>query len=365
MIRPDLSKWGQTVADLRTLSVQAQHERTRERFQALYMIATEQTNATAWAKEIGRNDETVLRWVHQYNEGGAEALTYRRTGGRPPFFTQERIEQILQTVQETQPKEHGLTGNGWTVRKIRRWVKEVFKCDVSRNILLQVLHQGNLSWKKCQKVLGKANPEKRVAYIEQFQTLFAEVCREKVLLIYVDEAHIHREMDLGYTWSFVGKRSWQVSDCPSLSERINWYGAYDFSRWRCMIWEDGQCNGDKTLLFLRQLKDWIGDDTRRVVLVWDGASYHRDKRVRALATELGFELLPLPGYSPDLNPIEGLWYWMREEVTKNYCHPTIRALFDACIAFIERVNSDPLYMIDRLWPRFELDPEYEKLLVSN
>ncbi|MGB5055364.1 MAG: helix-turn-helix domain-containing protein [Nitrospirales bacterium] len=86
MIRPDISKWGQTIADLRTLSIQAKHERTRERFQALYMIASGQTNATAWAEEAGRNDETVLRWVHRYNEGGAEALTYRRTGGRPPFL---------------------------------------------------------------------------------------------------------------------------------------------------------------------------------------------------------------------------------------------------------------------------------------
>jgi len=247
---------------------------------------------------------------------------------------------------------------------VRQWVKKVFQCDASRNILLQILHQGELTWKKCQKVLGKANPEKRAAYIEQFQKLFAEVCQEKVILIYVDEAHIHREMDLGYTWSPMGKRAWRVSDCPSLSERINWYGAYDFSRGRCMIWQDDKCNGDKTLLFLRQLKNWIGEERCRIVIIWDGASYHRDKRVRAFAAELNFELKPLPGYSPDLNPIEGLWLWMREEVTKNHCHATIRELSDACMSFVDRINTDSLQMIDRLWPRFELNPEYEKLLIS-
>lgn len=86
MIRPDLAKWGQALTDFRTMAVQAKHERTRERFQALYMIGSGQTNATAWAKEIGRSDETILRWIHTYNEGGVEALIYQRTGGRPPFL---------------------------------------------------------------------------------------------------------------------------------------------------------------------------------------------------------------------------------------------------------------------------------------
>jgi transposase len=90
MVRPDFAKWGQTLADLRKLAIQAKHERTRERFQALYMIGSEQSNATAWAKETNRSDETVLRWIHGYNERGAEAIDYRRTGGRPPFLTKRR-----------------------------------------------------------------------------------------------------------------------------------------------------------------------------------------------------------------------------------------------------------------------------------
>lgn len=42
----------------------------------------------------------------------------------------------------------------------------------------------------------------------------------------------------------------------------------------------------------------------------------------------------------------------------------MRAVFDACQAFIARINLDPEALITRLWPKFELDPEYEKLLVS-
>jgi transposase len=90
MVRPEPEKWNQTVADLRRLSVESAHRRTRERFQALYQIGSQQVNATQWAKEIGRHLDTVLDWVHQYNESGPEALVYRRTGGRPPFLLPNR-----------------------------------------------------------------------------------------------------------------------------------------------------------------------------------------------------------------------------------------------------------------------------------
>jgi transposase len=85
------------------------------------------------------------------------------------------------------------------------------------------------------------------------------------------------------------------------------------------------------------------------------------KIVQQTARELGITLVALPGYSPDLNPIEGLWKWMREEVTQHHCHPTLTDLFDACKNFIDTINQDPLAILQRFWPRFDLDPKLEKL----
>ena len=87
MLRVELTGWGQTPDDLRRAAVQAAHRRSRERFQALYLIASGRFNATTCAAHIGRQDETVLGWVHRYNEHGPDALTYRRTGGRAPLLT--------------------------------------------------------------------------------------------------------------------------------------------------------------------------------------------------------------------------------------------------------------------------------------
>jgi len=90
MVHPDMAKWGQTPSDLRRLSIESEHARSRERFLALFMIGSGQTNATRWASEIHHTKETVLSWVHRYNDQGPGALSYQRTGGRPPLLARNR-----------------------------------------------------------------------------------------------------------------------------------------------------------------------------------------------------------------------------------------------------------------------------------
>ena len=258
-----------------------------------------------------------------------------------------------------------MPGHGWTLKKLRAWVAERLGKVVSRNTLRAMLKAARMSWKKCRKLLGKRNPEKRAAFLERFSKLYEEVVRREVVLVYVDESHFHRDLETGYTWSALGEPVWRVSDCPPLSQRINWYGAYNFTDGKCLIWAEGNCNKEATVKFLRRVKEWVEAAGRRLVIIWDGAPWHRAKIMSAEAKSLGIEIIPLPGYSPDLNPIEGLWKWMREEVTQLHCHKTLSKLFDACREFIEEINKDPLAIVDRLWPRFELDPEIEKLGFSN
>jgi transposase len=86
MVGVEFAKWGQTLEDLRRASLEAPHARSRERFQALYLIAAGQFNATTCAAHIGRQDETVLDWVHRYNRHGPDSVAYRRSGGRAPLL---------------------------------------------------------------------------------------------------------------------------------------------------------------------------------------------------------------------------------------------------------------------------------------
>ena len=85
MVRVDLARWNCSADELRGKSVNAAHPRTRERFLALYLMVAEGLCATAVAERLGRDQDTLLSWVHRFNNGGPDALTYRHTGGRRPF----------------------------------------------------------------------------------------------------------------------------------------------------------------------------------------------------------------------------------------------------------------------------------------
>ena len=56
---------------------------------------------------------------------------------------------------------------------------------------------------------------------------------------------------------------------------------------------------------------------------------------------------------------------MREELTQHHSHKYLYQLERACFDFIDRINLDPEAIISRLWPKFDLDPAYEKVLFSN
>ena len=52
----------------------------------------------------------------------------------------------------------------------------------------------------------------------------------------------------------------------------------------------------------------------RIVLIMDGAGWHKSK---ALRVPSGITILHLPAYSPELNPVENLWHDMRSHYLSN------------------------------------------------
>ena len=104
MLRVEFARWDQTPADLRELAMSASHLRTRERFLALYEI-TQESCATRIAERTHRHPQTVMEWLHLYNTRGPEALTYQRTGGRPPFARRSKPVSAKQSVPPNAPPQ--------------------------------------------------------------------------------------------------------------------------------------------------------------------------------------------------------------------------------------------------------------------
>ncbi len=248
------------------------------------------------------------------------------------------------------------------MRRLVGRVRERFGLVCCRETIRAALHRLKLSWKKAKKLLGRADPERRQAFIEQLQDVLAGAQRDQHLLVYVDEAHIHQDADLGYGWAKRGERFFVASSSPGLSAKLSFYGLYLYNEGQVRLWPSPRANGEHTIDVLRRLRAEVHE--RKLIVLWDGAPYHRANAVREVATTLGIELMPLPGYSPDLMPVEALWRWLHEDVTYHHCHASSEDLIRRVDTFEVRLNRDPLAIADRLWGKDHLNPDEEKLRFS-
>jgi transposase len=272
------------------------------------------------------------------------------------------VISAAQRTAATPPRAGADPAPRWTLRRLVGWVRERFGLVCCRETIRAALHRRKLSWKKAKKLLGRANPERRQAFIEQLQGVLDGAQRDRHLLVYLDEAHIHQDADLGYGWSARGQRFFVASSSPGLSARVSVYGLYLYNEGQVRLWPFPRANGEHTIAVLRRLRAAFPDEA--LIVLWDGAPYHRAKIVQAVATTLGIRLMPLPGYSPDLMPVEALWRWLREDVTYHHCHASAEDLARRVGDFEARLNQDPLAIADRLWVKDCLDPEEEKLRFS-
>ncbi len=93
---------------------------------------------------------------------------------------------------------------------------------------------------------------------------------------------------------------------------------------RARMHVDSYVDGQKTAEFLRGLlREWDGPLT----VIWDGGNMHKGPHVRAvLAEHPRLKLERLPPYCPDLNPVEGVWGWMKYSEMANFCPRDLRHL---------------------------------------
>jgi len=99
-------------------------------------------------------------------------------------------------------------------------------------------------------------------------------------------------------------------------------------------------------------------DARRILLVLDNARTHHSKELEPFleANKEKLELLFLPPYSPDLNPMELFWKFLRKQVTYNTFFDTFKKFQRALIKFIIKFKLPSVEIKTRC--------SFAKLLVS-
>lgn len=130
-----------------------------------------------------------------------------------------------------------------------------------------------------------------------------------------------------YGWGPVGERVGGLIP-GNWGENITLVGAMGLDGIRALMTVNGGTTADVFHAFIEQLL--LPKLKPHDVVVWDGLSSHNDSRVAALLEQAQVTLLPLPPYSPDLNPIEYCWskikHWLRK------LQPRSRDQLDSAVA---------------------------------
>jgi len=90
-------------------------------------------------------------------------------------------------------------------------------------------------------------------------------------------------------------------------------------------------------LQLAEIAQTVAPGAHAIVLL-DQAGWHQSKR---LVVPANITLLPLPAKAPELNPVENVWQFMRENWLSNRVFPSYEAILDHCCAAWSKFIDQP------------------------
>ncbi|MBI3457642.1 MAG: IS630 family transposase [Candidatus Rokubacteria bacterium] len=168
--------------------------------------------------------------------------------------------------------------------------------------------------------------------------------RRRAWLVFQDESGVSQRPPVRRTWAPRGEP-------PVLIHAFNWktlsVAAAPAFRWdgrRSQLFFQtcpDSYNAPRLIAFLNDLKRHA--PRRRLVLIWDGLPAHKSGEMSAyLACQRRWLTVErLPGYAPDLNPVEVLWGNIKGQELANLCPDDLGEVAAAVRAGMARVRRRP------------------------
>ena len=139
--------------------------------------------------------------------------------------------------------------------------------------------------------------------------------REGRLIVFIGESGLSERPTRVRTWAPKGQT-------PIIQFHFNWTHISviaGLSRTNCLFrLHEGSIMKEQHVEFLKALRAHLKQPP---LIIWDGLKAHRSKLVRKYldSTDGAVQMAFLPPYSPDLNPVEFLWAWLKRHALANFC----------------------------------------------
>lgn len=134
--------------------------------------------------------------------------------------------------------------------------------------------------------------------------------------MFQDEASLSNTASVSYKWSEKGKQP-KIEQKQRKRELRTLFGCIEPVTGKVVASVEDKGNTVTFFKFLVKVARQYPN--QKVVMVVDNVRYHHAKRLKPILEKYKdkFQLVYLPAYSLDLNPIERVWWYMRKKISHN------------------------------------------------
>lgn len=318
------------------LILQLQNARQRGDFQEYNRISALLSLADGHSMdEIGNilrsGVSTIYKWFKNYILDGIQALSSKKSPGRPSKLTKKQKKQLCEWVTKA-PEACGFASSCWRTPMLQELILAKWGVFYSVHYLSQLLKNLGFSYQKAAFVAAAQDMEKRENWIKnQWPAILRQAKRKAAYLLFGDEASFPQWGTLSYTWARIGKQPVVKTSGNRQSYKV--LGLIDYFTGKLFAkGHHGKLNADTYIEFLTEV---LSKTRKHIILIQDGAPYHRGGKMKTFFEQHKNRLTmyQLPAYSPDFNPIEGLWKKIKTQGTHLKYFPT----FDSLVNKVEEM----------------------------
>jgi transposase len=253
------------------------------------------------ARFLFLDEGTISNYRKRYQRGGLDDLINDHYHGKRSRLSSKDLEILTKDLKSKIFP---------TTQAVIQHIEKKFKVKYSRGGATELLHRLGFSFKKATPVPGKAKRDQQKRFINQYNGV-----KPHGLVYFADSTHPEFAPTISYGWIKTGEQ-FDVKTNSGWRKRVNICGAVELGNLDVIARSYDTINKQSICDLLRAIRRKNPNEDK-IYLVLDGAAYNRAKAVRKLARKLKIRILYLPPYSPNLNPIERLWKFMKKKVTAN------------------------------------------------
>lgn len=262
------------------------------------------------------NPATLYRWRKRYDDNeNLSDLQRQPCGGRPNTLDLKNRKRLMDIVM--QPASHfGYETDFWTCRRLIQMTQQELKVNISQPTMWRVLRDLDLTYQKPRRQYFEIDVEERKKWIRyEVPKIKRAVAQRRAILYFQDESNISLTAFLGKTWAPKGQTP--IQRVTGNRGGVSAMSAISASGQLVFRLHQKRITSVEMIDFLAQLLQH--HKNRHLVVVMDQATPHTSKKTKTfIEKQKRLQAFYLPPYSPDFNPDEQVWNYLKHEELKSH-----------------------------------------------